>query len=849
MARSSRVGPIALLAALALGNWASPAAARPQRLNARLALTLDDGGEGRIEKRLVVSGPATDPSLARVIGARIGTKRFGDAAVRLIDRIEGDSSDLVDELQGLVSTRPRVTVTGGRATIVFAGSWPIGYEPDTALWHEGRRGPWITFVVPGDTGRARDNVVWMVAADLPNLEVQALRPGPQRDEVVKMKGEYRRELLWRFAPGRTRPGVSMQVRIGATLRRTLAARWEVFRSLRFFSTAVAPSLFFLPLLMWERRRRRPRKGDDARAIDRALRILCRLWLFLVAVEVVKWLASWSQEKLDYRSDVSYVITGVPLLATAAVALAAALIASWTRRLRALVLLLTIVAGAALAWSAHRLFTSFPSNPWALAEIASVAGVAATCGLALALIGLGVLLAEGLRAARVRSFASSRGVRLVLGGLAALLFVGPLVQVAAVSNRSFEARRLASSIFSDAVPGRVDWARELAYSFVYYPFNFSQIVLSVLPLVGLAFVFAAFACVGTYSRSSLFTSADGHYRSLVVLVFAAFVVGTGGALYGFAFPLAFVLALALSRVVLRPTLEQAQGRIEKLNGRRPRARPIVFRERQELLWRAAELVHVQRRQRTLYNELADRTISQPKYQRAYRASRREATRLTAGRSHSGVRLPQGVSPRELALALGPRASWWHNGTLAMRWGLLLATVPLAFYVYVLASRRLSSDFSSRSFFGVIDVFQSSAYQVVFWLAAAFTLGALYPYLVGMNGAIKGAALSALYGAATGLAVWILPGGGSNWFFRFLQLFLFLAVLGVVLDWQALVLTRTNWRQLVDHYQLRDVRVVAGYLAPAIGALIVIVDQLHSGQASEAISQLIKSIPGFVPPQGG
>jgi hypothetical protein len=50
-------------------------------------------------------------------------------------------------------------------------------------------------------------------------------------------------------------------------------------------------------------------------------------------------------------------------------------------------------------------------------------------------------------------------------------------------------------------------------------------------------------------------------------------------------------------------------------------------------------------------------------------------------------------------------------------------------------------------------------------------------------------------------------------------------------------------------LRDVRVVAGYLAPAIGALIVIVDQLHSGQASEAISQLIKSIPGFVPPQGG
>ena len=45
-------------------------------------------------------------------------------------------------------------------------------------------------------------------------------------------------------------------------------------------------------------------------IDRALRILCRLWLFLVAVELVKWVASWLQQKLDYPNDLSYVITAV-----------------------------------------------------------------------------------------------------------------------------------------------------------------------------------------------------------------------------------------------------------------------------------------------------------------------------------------------------------------------------------------------------------------------------------------------------------------------------------------------------------------------------------------------------------
>jgi hypothetical protein len=76
MARSSRAGLIALLAALALGSWTSPAVAGPQRLKARLELTLDDHGQGRIEKRLIVTGPSADPSLARVIATRVGTSRF-----------------------------------------------------------------------------------------------------------------------------------------------------------------------------------------------------------------------------------------------------------------------------------------------------------------------------------------------------------------------------------------------------------------------------------------------------------------------------------------------------------------------------------------------------------------------------------------------------------------------------------------------------------------------------------------------------------------------------------------------------------------------------------------------------
>src|SRR6266511_3722154 len=639
----------------------------------------------------------------------------------------------------------------------------------------------------------------------------------------------------------TRPEVMLQVKIDSTLQRTLATRGEVFDQLHAFAAVVTPSVFFVPLFLWTRRRRPPRKDAEARAVARALRILSRLWLLLVTVALVQWLGTWLQHHFDYPDSVAYLITGTPLLAAATVALTATRIAKKGPRLRTVVPLFAIAA-TAFGWSAHELFSlSHYDNEWFQRGIASVAGVAATCGLALALVGVGALLAEGVRAAGCPGVPRIKGARLALCGLAALLLAGPLVQVAAFAHASYEHRRLVSSMFSEH-SGRGDWLRDLSYTFIYYPFNFHRIVLGVLPLVGLAFLFAAFAHVGRYARSSLFTSGDGRYRGLLVLAFAAFVVGPSGGLYGFAFPLAFALALVLAHVVLRPTLERAQGRIEKLNGRRPRARPIVFRERHELLGRSVELDHLQSKQKTLYGDFADETISRTEYEQAYRRSRRRAKRLTTGRHLYRVQLPPGVSPRHLALAPVPRASWWENGLLAMRWGLLLAAFPLTFYAYVLVSRRLATDFSSGSFFGVIDVFQSTAYEVAFWLVAAFALGALYPYLLGRNGAIKGAALASLYGAARGLAVLILPGGGSAWFFRFLQLFLFLAVLGIVLDWRTLVLHRASWRQLIDHYQVRDLRVVAGYLAPAIGALIVIADQLHSGQASDATSQLIKSIPG-------
>jgi hypothetical protein len=864
MRRSSRATIVSVIALSLLPvTGDSPASAATQdRLTATIALRFDDHGFGRLSREFTVEGPAREPHVARLLAARAGTEDFQDATLELLDRLGGDSERFADQLELIVASslrtndgRPAVTVREGRATIAFSGESTIGAfdtrkGSDAALpfWAESRDGSVLALVVEREGAIARD-VHWVVKADAPNLKVLSRKPAPERDELVEVDGVKRRQLEWKFGVGETRPKVMLELKIHDSLRRTLAARWEVFGYLSSFAGALAASILFAPLLVWTHHRRLPRKGQGARAVARALRALSLLWVFLVAVAFLLSITIWLSDGSRYDRKLELTTAGAPVLAAGVVAIFAGVIAS--RRL--LWAAVPLVAGALglLIWL-ERAFLSFESHDrylsdrWFRGEIAAAATAFAAVGGVLALVGLGALFAAGIRAAGGLGAPRLKHGRLLVVSLAGLLIVGLLIQIAAFINASFRRRQLVESMFGNDDPGG-GWLQDLSFNFVFFPFNFHRVVLSLLPFAVLAFLFASFAHVGGYARSALFTSGDARYRPLVVLMFAGFVVGTSGALYGFAAPLAFVLTLALSRLFLRPTLERAQGRIDKLNGRRPRARSVIFRERRELLQRAVDLARIRRKQATLFAEFASWALSKSKYDQAYRESRLEAKRVTAGRRPYRIQLPPGISPHHLALALGPTASWWRNGRLAARWGLPLASIPLAFYLYILSSRRLVDDFSSRSYFGVLDVFQSTAYEVAFWLVAAFVLGALYAYLPGTNGALKGAALASLYGLASGVAVWILPSGGSAWFFRFLQLFLFLGVLGIVLDWRTLAMQRLNWRHLVDHYQLRDVRVAVGYLAPAIGALIVLVGQLQSGEAGDAITQFIKSIPSLVPPE--
>jgi hypothetical protein len=189
--------------------------------------------------------------------------------------------------------------------------------------------------------------------------------------------------------------------------------------------------------------------------------------------------------------------------------------------------------------------------------------------------------------------------------------------------------------------------------------------------------------------------------------------------------------------------------------------------------------------------------------------------------------------------------WHRAPVRRA-----AAIPIGYYLYVLFSQRLAHDLSPWNSAGLPDLLRSVVHEVLFWLAASFVLGAVFPYLPGTRGGLKGAALGGFYVAVLGLSVWILPGNGGDWFFRAFEVFLFLLVLGVVVDWRTLSEHKIGADFLQQYYFLKDVRYVAGYASTATASLVVIVQQLQSGQAHGAISQVIKSLPALIPPlQGG
>jgi hypothetical protein len=372
--------------------------------------------------------------------------------------------------------------------------------------------------------------------------------------------------------------------------------------------------------------------------------------------------------------------------------------------------------------------------------------------------------------------------------------------------------------------------------------------------------------------------------LAALLFAGFVVGTGGALLGFGVPIGFLVALLIFRLTLSNRIRRAEQRLGEIN---PGIASLLG-YRRELLQRARALENLGQRNAALYGEYTGGKLDEKSYEEKNAELQKEIERLSYGdeavvspgglswtspavetkksgldwllelifgRSRpasklkpqppASLRLTKEISPNGIALSFGPGENWWENASHALDIGWKIALFPVVFYLYVLFSKNALVWLSPQTDFGVFYLLSGLLREIVFWLAAAFVLGCLYPYLPGTNGVLKGAFLAGIWIVSVLARELIGSGEDTGWIFRSLQLLLFLTLLGAGLDLQTLLRNGIYWRSILDYYQLRDVRTVIGYVSPLILALIAIAQQLLSGQALEAITEIIKSLPQTIP----
>jgi len=177
-------------------------------------------------------------------------------------------------------------------------------------------------------------------------------------------------------------------------------------------------------------------------------------------------------------------------------------------------------------------------------------------------------------------------------------------------------------------------------------------------------------------------------------------------------------------------------------------------------------------------------------------------------------------------------------LALRRGACLATLPVAYFLYVLLSGQLEHILTKNAQFGAMVLFTGLAYELAFWLSAAFALGSLYPYLWGTNGPLKGAVLASVYAGSHAVAALLLGRAGNYlWEVRSFQLLLYLGLLGVWLDYVTLQDKQISGRSLFEYYHIGKAKIVVGYLSPLLITLGVVIRQLYSGETRDAVNQIV------------
>lgn len=207
----------------------------------------------------------------------------------------------------------------------------------------------------------------------------------------------------------------------------------------------------------------------------------------------------------------------------------------------------------------------------------------------------------------------------------------------------------------------------------------------------------------------------------------------------------------------------------------------------------------------------------------------------GFPNSWKRLPPSVGPVELALAWGPRATWWDNGCRAALLAALFAVPAAGVQIWADHIRGILWDDKFLQRFGFADTMTQAIGLEVIWAGAGFSLGALWRVLPGRRGPARAWWLSLVF-AAPFFVHWIgtrlVHQDFGTWALYASLTLLVLTLTGVAMDIDTFRGEGHYWPTkaglLMSVYQWRTASIQVAFLVGQIVALVTIWQQLEGNE---------------------
>ncbi|QEU90875.1 DUF6185 family protein [Streptomyces kanamyceticus] len=279
-------------------------------------------------------------------------------------------------------------------------------------------------------------------------------------------------------------------------------------------------------------------------------------------------------------------------------------------------------------------------------------------------------------------------------------------------------------------------------------------------------------------------------------------------------LRLITVVAPGRTVLGHDLERTGERL---------GASVTAARRSDLLGRARRYREIHAMMRRLEAGQSDDDILQR------RLLEQEVRGLHTWTSGAGTtdRLPSDVSVVDVALAMGPRDTWWGNGCRAALIACLFGLPASAVVVWSGWIRGDNWRGSAYYGFGLPDMVSGFVTWQTCWAGAGFVLGALWRCLPGRRGPVKALMVAAAFALPAGvdaLGNFLMDQGYGDIGLEVLTMLLVLTLTGIALDLDVFQGERRFWQSrfglLLSIYQMRYLSLQLAYLVAQAVAMVTL-----------------------------